>query len=165
MGVSPRCRVPPPCCITGTTLPPTTVWPFRLGGNGFTCATSCAYSGAARHITTISRNRPSAASAMWLRRSRLAASAHGLRPTTPDCCPAPASTCSSSVAMSLLQQVPAYLGPTARGLREPEPVKEDVPLRVEHVTADVAGQEVDQLRVVQSDPGRRVGVRLVHLGP
>ena len=58
------------------------MWPFRLGGNGFTCATYFAYSGAARDSTTISRNRPSAASAMRLRRSRRPASAHGFRPTT-----------------------------------------------------------------------------------
>src|SRR5689334_25405087 len=135
--------------MTATTFPFTTVWPFRLGGNGFTCATYLAYSGAARDSTTISRNRASAASAMRLRRSRRPASAHGFRPTTAEVDSGPTSACSSRVAM----------------LREPEPVDEDVPLRVPQVTVNVAGQEVDLLRVVHVDPGRRVGLGVVDLRP
>src|SRR5260370_25325484 len=99
IGVSPRCRLPPPCCITGTTLPPTTVVPFRFGTSGFTCATSRAYHGASRLSTTISRNSPSAASAMRLRRSRRPASAHRLPPAIARRHPAESSTCSSSVAI------------------------------------------------------------------
>ena len=34
----PRCRMPPPCCISATRLPFTMVWPFRLFWNGLTWA-------------------------------------------------------------------------------------------------------------------------------
>ncbi len=69
------------------------VVPFRFGTSGFTCATSLAYSGAARLSTTISRNSPSPASAMRLRRSRRAARAHGLRPAIAGRKSALGSTC------------------------------------------------------------------------
>ena len=82
IGVSPSFRMPPPRCISGTLCPLTIVVPFRLFANGFTFATSFAYSGAAKLTTMISRNRTSAAMAILFRQRRRPASAHGLRPLT-----------------------------------------------------------------------------------
>src|SRR5215472_7651967 len=95
--------------MTGTTLPPMTVVPFRLGVIGLlSCATSWAYTGASRHATTISRNSPSAASAMRLRASRSPARAHGLRPAIAGRNSVEGSTCSSSVAIGHSPQRPVY---------------------------------------------------------
>src|SRR5215471_9620311 len=135
MGVSPSRRTPPPCCISGTRFPWTIVVPFRLLTNGFVWAIWLANSGASRDTTTISRNSTSAAIAMRLCQSRRPASSHGL-----------------TIA-------------AATGLLQPQLVEQDVPLRVELIAVDAAGQEIDQLGVVQGDPGRLVGDRVVDLRP
>src|SRR5580692_6352652 len=151
--------------MTGTTRPPTMVVPLRFGTSGLpTCATSCAYSGAARHTTTIRRNRTRAAIAMRLDRSRRQASAHGLRLATAGR-NAVDVVCSATAAMPCSPRGPGRR-PGPRGLlREPQLVDQDVPLRVPLVPIHVLGQEVDLLRVVQVDPGRLLGVLVVHLRP
>src|ERR1700743_851770 len=134
--------------MTETTLPPTTVVPFRLFTNGLTWAMSLAYTGASSDTSTMSRNRISEAIAARSLDSRRAATAQGLR--------AAASRAGAVIRAGAACVVTELVTP----LLEPELVDEDVPLRVPRVALDVARQEVDLLRVVEVHP-RCLGGHLV----
>src|SRR5712692_7646054 len=155
MGVSPSFRTPPPRCISGTRCPLTMVVPFRLLANGFTCAMSFAYSGAAKLTATISRKSTSAAMAMRFRHRRRPASAHGLCPLISG------DRSSGDCAGGSADSVRAI----AIWLTQPLLIDQDVPLRVPLVSVDPRRQEVDLLGVVQVDPWCLVGHVVIDLRP
>src|SRR6266705_946106 len=161
--------MPPPRCSSGTRCPLTMVVPLRLLTKGFTLATSCAYSGAAKLTPMISRNSTTAAMAIRLRHSRRPASAHGLRPLISG--RRSSGTCAGGSADSVSAiAIGSHLGGRRWQSRrwlllQPLLVDQDVPLGIPLIPLNALGQEVDLLRVVQVDPRRLVGHRVIDLGP
>src|SRR3954469_24720024 len=173
MGVSPMPRAPPPCWSTSTRLPSTTVVPLRLFANGSTCATCLAYSGAATAATTMSTNRPSAASAIRLRARRPAsairwgagrrpARRQGLFPAT-----------SRALSPGARRTSPAGSGSYANSaMRRGRPalcdrglVEQQEPLRAEREVLEPLRHEVELLGVEHGNPRCGVGDVLVDLLP
>src|SRR5437763_3921449 len=81
-------------------LPPTFTWPVMFSSAGPWCATECAYTGASRHSTTMTRNTPPKNNATLLRRKRRAASFQGPKPGGSSM-PSPISVSARSVENSV----------------------------------------------------------------
>src|SRR4029079_8965573 len=144
---------PPPCWITSTFLPSTTVVPFTLEENGSTCAMWFAQIGAPKLTTTIARNSASAASATRLRARRTPARSQGFFPATsravsPGASATPAG--SGSKANSAMRS-------PRRPLLHRHLGQEQVPLRAELEALHAARHEVELLGVEHRDPRGLVG--------